>query len=104
DGNADMTADHFGVQSQDASQAMTATLGGSLTPGDQIGWQIGMAQSLITIAGGDTSTTVLNKLGAALQGGAVSATVASGAAGGFTNGDIVTATGASIAASCPVAP
>ena len=105
DCNADIKADHFGVQSQDASVSTTATLGGSNTVGDQIGWQIGASNSYITVAAGDTSTTILNKLAAALNGGAVTATIGGGGTGsGYTNNDVVSLTGAGITASCPIAP
>lgn len=100
--NIDIIADHFGVQSFDASQATVATLGGTVTVGDQIGWQIGAAHSYITVAAGDNSTTVLNKLASALQGGALTATIAGGAAGGYTNGDVVTLAG--VSSTCPTPP
>jgi hypothetical protein len=102
DQNYDILADHFGVQSQDASQATTATLGGSLTVADRIGWQMGASFSYISVHSGDTAAVILNKLAAALQGGALTATIAAGAAGGYTNNDIVTLTG--VSANCPVAP
>ena len=102
DQNYDVLADHLGAQTQDASQATTATLGGTITTGDQIGWQIGSAHTYITVASGDTSTTLSNELAAALQGGAISATVAAGAGGGYSNNDVVTLNG--VSASCPTAP
>lgn len=102
DQNYDIFADHIGAQTQDASQLTTAVLGGSITVGDQIGWQIGTAHTYITVASGDTATTLLNKLAAALQGGALSATIASGATGGYSNNDIVSLTG--LGSNCPTAP
>src|SRR5439155_3782676 len=92
DQNYDLVADHFGVQSQDASVSTTATLGGTNTVSDQIGFQIGASHSYMTVATGDTSTTITNKLASLLNGGALTATVG-GTLTGYTNGDKVTLTG-----------
>jgi hypothetical protein len=102
DQNYDIQADHFGVQSQDASVSTTATLGGSNTVGDQIGWQIGASHSYMTVVTGDTSTTIINKLASLLNGGAQTATVAA-AGSGYTNGDVVTLPSSSVP-TCPHEP